>query len=122
LEALVARLTDGTGVSPTASHAARPAATSASAPAAPAISSAESSTAAAAPTFTDRISMELSAGTAEAPPQPPRSAATPTEPPRPRTSAPKRSQPQPVASAAGAVAGADELDGGDDDVLGTVTA
>lgn len=122
LEALVARLTDGTGVSPTASHAARPAATSASAPAAPAISSAESSTAAAEPTFTDRISMELSGGTAEATPQPPRSAATPTEPPRPRTSAPKRSQPQPVASATGAVAGADELDGGDDDVLGTVTA
>lgn len=122
LEALVARLTDGTGVSPTASHAARPAATSASAPAAPATSSAESSAAAAEPTFTDRISMELSGGTAEATPQPPRSAATPTEPPRPRTSAPKRSQPQPVASAAGAVAGADELDGGDDDVLGTVTA
>lgn len=122
LEALVARLTDGTGVSPTASHAARPAATSASAPTAPAISSAESSTAAAEPTFTDRISMELSGGTAEATPQPPRSAATPTEPPRPRTSAPKRSQPQPVASATGAVAGADELDGGDDDVLGTVTA
>lgn len=122
LEALVARLTDGTGVSPTASHAARPAATSASAPAAPATSSAESSAAAAEPTFTDRISMELSGGTAEATPQPPRSAATPTEPPRPRTSAPKRSQPQPVASATGAVAGADELDGGDDDVLGTVTA
>lgn len=122
LEALVARLTDGTGVSPTASHAARPAATSASAPTAPATSSAESSAAAAEPTFTDRISMELSGGTAEATPQPPRSAATPTEPPRPRTSAPKRSQPQPVASAAGAVAGADELDGGDDDVLGTVTA
>lgn len=122
LEALVARLTDGTGVSPTASHAARPAATSASAPTAPATSSAESSAAAAEPTFTDRISMELSGGTAEATPQPPRSAATPTEPPRPRTSAPKRSQPQPVASATGAVAGADELDGGDDDVLGTVTA